>query len=264
VLLHQGEDIKTLTELGLTLSQAKVYFAAASSRKVKAKDLSEESGVPRQELYRILTELLKLGLIEKEISNPTRFIALPLSKGAEVLFARKREEVLQLEAKTKVLMYENDRAGTVETPQSQLCILPRKYMMENRGRHSYANAKKCIRFLAPVKRLADAFTYHIDVYSDAVDRDVEMRVITEKIDNSEYIQLRKTAAALFSQKNFEMKFVSPLDALAISIIDDKESYFALDPKKRIFDDQLLWTNNESLILLACKYFDGLWNFAAEP
>ena len=92
-------------------------------------------------------------------------------------------------------------------------------------------------------------------------RDVEMRVITEKVDALEYMQLKKVAASLFSRKNFEVRYVCPLDNLVISIIDDKESYFALDPNKSVFDDQLLWTNNKSLTLLACKYFDNHWNSA---
>jgi len=264
MLLDYDEDIKTLIQLGLTLSQARVYVSAARLGKAKAKDLSEESGVGRQELYRILSELFKIGLIEKEISNPTQFIALPLSKGALALFDRKRDEVIQLETKTRVLMCKNNEAQVVEESESQLCLLPRKYLMENKGGHSYANAKKCIRFFAAFERLEGAFAYNTDVYIDALERGVEMRVITEKVDDNQYVQLKNVAASLFSRKSFNVKFVHRLDNLAISIIDDKEAYFALDPKKTIFDDMLLWTNNKSMTALASHYFDGVWSSALEP
>lgn len=102
-----------------------------------------------------------------------------------------------------------------------------------KGGHSYANAKTYIRYLAASKRLAGAFGHNIDVYRHALDRGVEMRVITQKIENYEYMRLKKVAAALFSRKNLEARFVSSLDSMAISIIDDKESYFALYPKKTI-------------------------------
>lgn len=104
------ELIVTLKELGLTLSQAKVYAVAAKLGKAKAKDLWQESGVGRQELYRILNELSELGLVEREISTPTQFISLPLSKGSLVLLSYKRKEVRELETKTKRVMEKTELA----------------------------------------------------------------------------------------------------------------------------------------------------------
>jgi sugar-specific transcriptional regulator TrmB len=143
----------TLKELGLTFSQARVYLATAKLGKSKAKDLWRESGVGRQEIYRILDELLKMGLIEKEISTPTQFRAIPVSKGALLLFKQKQKEILDLKAKMMKLVAEDNilKIAESQTSDSQFLILPRKNIMEIRGENSYRNAKKTIEFVAPFR-----------------------------------------------------------------------------------------------------------------
>jgi len=42
-----------------------------------AASLFEVSGVARQDVYRVLLELQKLGIVEKIIATPNRFRALP-------------------------------------------------------------------------------------------------------------------------------------------------------------------------------------------
>lgn len=137
MLLEYDDDIKTLKELGLTLSQAKVYIAAAKLGKAKAKDLWEKSGVGRQELYRILNELFDAGLIQKDISTPTNFLAVPFSKGVLILLNRRRNEVFELERKSELIMLRNPASELKEAEPSQFCILSRKHLMEDKGKSSY-------------------------------------------------------------------------------------------------------------------------------
>jgi sugar-specific transcriptional regulator TrmB len=263
-LLDYDDNVKTLEDLGLTLSQAKVYVNAAKLGKAKARDLWEKSGVGRQEIYRILDELLKMGLIEKQISSPSRFQAVPISTGALMLLNRKHEGILKLETEARKLIREKETKEGVEEQGSEFFILHRKYVMQNRGEDSYANAEKSVEFFAPFKRLAGCFTYDIDVYRKAVERGVDMRAITEKVAPYKYARLQKKASALFSKRNFSLRIAIPFDKVAFSIIDDREAYFPLDPEKSLFEDQSLWTNNRFLIALAHKYFSMIWDRAIEP
>jgi len=261
--LDNDESIVTLKELGLTLSQAKVYAVASKLGKAKAKDLWRESGVGRQELYRIINELSELGLVEKEISTPTQFIALPLSKGALILLSYKRRKISELDAKIRRIENKNRFNNILESQESEFYILSRKHLMEKRGEYSYKNAKNIIEFFSPFTRLASCFSYNLSIYSDPVERGVGMRVITEKVSAVQYEKLKKEAATIFSKQNFCLRFATPFDNVAFSIIDSKEAYFPLNPYKNLFDDQTLWTNNKSLITLAHKYFSGAWKRASE-
>ena len=91
-----------------------------------------------------------------------------------------------------------------------------------------------------------------------------MKVITEKVDACQYERLKEEAATIFNKQNFSLRFANPLDNVAFSIIDGKEAYFQLNPDKSLFDDQSLWTNNKSLIILAHKYFSYNWKNGITP
>ncbi len=135
--------------------------------------------------------------------------------------------------------------------------------MEKRGECSYKNAKKTIEFFSPFERLASCFSYNLSTYSDPVARGVDMKVITEKVNTRKYEQLKNEANTIFSKQNFSIRFTTSLDNVAFSLIDNNEAYFPLNPGKHIFEDQSLWTNNKSLIMLAHKYFSSVWQNACD-
>jgi sugar-specific transcriptional regulator TrmB len=263
VISDDDDNVKTLKELGLTVSQAKVYVTAVKLGKAKAKDLWKKSEVGRQEVYQILADLLELGLIEKEITKPIQFGSVPLPKGVSILINHKRNEISELEEKAKKLITKSEKNITVEPKDSEFLLLPRRYLIEGRGEISYKNVTNTIGFFCPYKRLISVFDRNACVYDDAIKRGVQMRVITEKLDAGQYEQLKKVAGPLFSRQNFILKSATPLDNMAISILDDKEVYFGLYPDKIIIEELLLWSNNPAMILLAQKYFEVVWNSAIE-
>jgi sugar-specific transcriptional regulator TrmB len=262
VPISDEDNAETLEKLGLTNSQARVYIAAANLVRAKAKDIWKQSGVGRQEVYRILSELSELGLIEKEIATPVEFNTIPLSRGAIILLDRKRREISELEKKAKIIIGKNKINPILTKQESQFIILRRKYLMDGRGGQSYGKAQKSIDMIGqPIKRLIEVLSYNYDIYLSALSRGVQIRLLTEKPNRSQLEQLRKGAAAIFSKLNFELKFVVTLPEVALSIIDHKEAYSSLDPCESLFQATVLWTNNPSFIILFEKYFETFWNSA---
>jgi hypothetical protein len=258
-VLNDDDNAKILEELGLTASQARVYFASVKFGKATAKDIWRESGVGRQEVYRILSELLEMGLIEKEIATPVEFSSLPLSWGVTILLNQKRNEICKLEGKAKALMGTNKEDSMLKPQDSEFIILPRKYLMEGRGANSYKNARDAVEIIGPMKRILGIFAYNLGIYSDIVQKGVQLKVITDKPDAYQYEQLIKETAALFPRQNFNLRSVTALPEIGLSIIDGKEIYFCLYPGKSLFEDILLWSNSPPLIVLAQKYFETVWN-----
>jgi sugar-specific transcriptional regulator TrmB len=261
-VIEADDDIQTLQELGLTLSQAKVYATAVKLGYAKAKDLWKKSGVGRQEVYRILAELLDKNLIEKEVSTPTQFRPVPLSKGVQTLLNRKREELHRVSLKARDFVSRNKKAEKIKTPESHFLILSRKHLAENRSGDSYKNARNTIEYLSLFKRFSDAFAFEIDLYEDVVERGVQMKIVTETLDACQCERLEQIAANLLRKKNFKVRFADQIDkTVAFSIIDGKEAYFPLNPDKQLSEDQTLWTNNAALVSLAENYFKIIWRGA---
>ena len=91
---------ETLVEMGLTSLQVNVYLALNKLNQASVKDISNVLKVARQEIYRALAELLRLGLIEKRITTPNQFRAIPLEQVLGFLLERKRNQMSKLEEKT--------------------------------------------------------------------------------------------------------------------------------------------------------------------
>ncbi|MEX2723761.1 MAG: helix-turn-helix domain-containing protein [Candidatus Freyarchaeota archaeon] len=66
---HDYEYIQTLTDLGLTFLQAKTYLNLAKLGKANVQTIAKASNVARQDIYRIMPSLQKLGLAEKNHSQ---------------------------------------------------------------------------------------------------------------------------------------------------------------------------------------------------
>jgi len=73
------EDVRILTDLGLTGRQARVYLALLKTGGGKAKAVADVSLVNRQEIYRIIDDLQQLGLVQRKVTTPTTFTATPLA-----------------------------------------------------------------------------------------------------------------------------------------------------------------------------------------
>ena len=91
------ETTDTLIELGLTLNQARIYFALLHSEKpLSAKEISKITNITRQDVYRILPDLQKVGLLEKNITAPAMFKATPLKLGVSILMKNKTAQHIEL------------------------------------------------------------------------------------------------------------------------------------------------------------------------
>jgi sugar-specific transcriptional regulator TrmB len=96
----QKEDIQTRMQLGCTDTQAKGYITLARLYpSAKVKTIAENSQIPRQEIYRVLTELYEKDLVERIVPLPTEHKAVPLEIGLSILMERRTKERNSLQEK---------------------------------------------------------------------------------------------------------------------------------------------------------------------
>jgi len=72
--MSNDEDTVLLIGLGLSLNQARVYLAILQLQKT-AGQIAKFSKVRREDVYRILPTLEKMGLIERWLGKPTEIRA---------------------------------------------------------------------------------------------------------------------------------------------------------------------------------------------
>ena len=91
------DQVGTLTRLGLTPNQARIYLILSqrSSRYRKPNFKDFKAGSPK--VYRVMAKLQELGLVEVRVEAPTKYRAHPLSDGIHTLLNRKTEEDKRLQ-----------------------------------------------------------------------------------------------------------------------------------------------------------------------
>jgi len=100
----KDEAVQTLMGLELTFCQAKVYLALVPNGSCTAKTISRISKVTRQDIYRLMPQLQKLGLVQKTLSIPTEWKATPIDDGLAILLERKKKQLSEIQEKTTNLL----------------------------------------------------------------------------------------------------------------------------------------------------------------
>lgn len=256
---QNDEHIQTLMDLGLTLLQAKTYLALATLGKAEVKTISKASNVARQDIYRIMPTLQKLGLAEQIIAKPTMYRATPIKEGLSILLQNRQKETAELQQKTRKLLNNFQRNNIITTLQedSQFILISARTKFAKRLENSTHIAQANIDFIGPWKSFKALLFYGFQDLKRAIERSVKIRIITEKPEDKESIP--KATQAL-ENRFFEVRYISAPAPIAMMIFDKKE--FNLSISDREWPS--LWSNNPNIIKLATSYFDDMWNKSEEP
>ncbi len=92
------EALDILKKFGLSDYEARVLVSLIKGGELTAREISEQSGVPRTSVYEIVDSLKRRGFIELSFSKPQKFRALPVKNILENLKERSEENLSRLSA----------------------------------------------------------------------------------------------------------------------------------------------------------------------
>jgi sugar-specific transcriptional regulator TrmB len=265
LLEPQFSESQALMDMGLTLIQAKVYLALVESGPSKTSVISKISKVAQPDVYKTLSKLRKLGLVEEIIKTPHEYRAIPINDGVSFLLETKRKQFEKVRAEARLLLREVKMKKPTEkkkTEEAQFVLIPEGKTVIEKINTAIANAKISVDVLLSWKRfsrgLASTFAESIEI---AWAKNVKVRFIVEKPPKS------KTAEQLVQfcrEKHFcQMRFIPYYPQIILGIYDKKEVFLIVKPKTDLPGSPALWSNNHSLIALAEDHFEVLWLVAME-
>jgi sugar-specific transcriptional regulator TrmB len=252
----QDKHIQTLMDLGLTLLQAKTYLALANLENADVKTIAKTANVARQDIYRIMLTLQKLGLAEKMIAKPTMYKATPLNKGLSTLLQNKTENHIELQKKTNTLInnFKKDNRGIkLQENESQFIITSEKSLFHKKIKNGIDAAQTSVDTIYSREGFKALLFHHRQCIKRAMNRGVKIRVITEKPENQ--TSVLRTVQDLTANPLFKLKYASSFSQIGMVIFDNKEVHL------RIADGAVpsFWSNHPNLVKLSASYFEGLWN-----
>ncbi|MCW4046872.1 MAG: hypothetical protein NWE99_04840 [Candidatus Bathyarchaeota archaeon] len=254
------EEQQILTDLGLTLLQARVYIALTVSEPLRASEIAKKSEVARPDVYRTVSKLQEIGLVEKIIAAPVKYRAIPMEKGLTLLLKRKTRQYKKVRARTQVLLEKartKRQSNADQMNGDQFVWVPEGKTIIERIRNSLENASQSVDLILSWKRfsrgIASTFAESIE---KAWKNGAKIRFIVEKPSES------KTAGDLIKfceeKHSCQMRFTSKYPRTVLGIYDEKEVFIIVDPKTDLPGSPALWSNSSSLISLARDYFEVLW------
>lgn len=261
LLLVQEEDIHVLAQLGLTAMQAKVYLILIKLGKANIKKISNSASIDRANVYRIMPKLQEIKLVEKTITVPNFFRAIPLREGISMLLEHKAKEYQEIEDKSKEIIAKyKENTEESGSEECQFVLIPdgrataRKMSeMRTRSQHNYD-------FLFYWKSGVRIIDHLIANFKRLMKRGIAVRALIF-LNEGETL----TPNLLTLQKNslFSVRYTFTSMPLTLALFDKKETLFNTAPFCPAKTPSL-WSNNPVLIEILQKYFDQRWENAKTP
>jgi sugar-specific transcriptional regulator TrmB len=261
-----NEAIKILRRLGLTFTQARIYLALVTLGESSVRHISKTSGVAKAEVYRRISTLLRLGLLEKKLDLPIRFKAVPLQDGLNILLKQKTIEHKELLKNTAKLVsnFKEKNEKKPEEIENQFSMVPGQNAHINWLRKRFKTIQTSVDSIVTWND-EKIFQFRLEKeYHEAAKRGIKRRKIVyipENQKNSIDIN-NETLTNLFLNSQKRIVFDPPL-VLGGSL--DKENVVIAttlnDPLQT--GETVFWSNNPCIVALFQNYFEELWKKALQ-
>ena len=255
------ENAKLLSEFGLTPYESKVYLTVFQLGLTTAADISKAAKIRREEVYRTLPKLEKLGLVEKVLGRPARVRALPIEDALSILINRKEEEasreISNLLAKKDLILESVDKIKPeiMNVKEStHFTLVTEKDALEKRIASLIKYANKSIEFVDSFEKAFRFVLTFAEELLDATKRGVSVRIVTEFPDSAKLIP--DSLKEYVPETSFHIKYCEDLPGNYI-IYDGTQALITTAIGSTQPAGGTLWTDDKSLIKIVKSDFNQL-------
>ena len=263
------DRISLLKQLGLTPSQATIYFTLCQSEEASAGAISRATKIHRSNVYRIITSLHSLGLVERRMeTGKNLFSAMSLKQGIQLLLIRKETEYREtLIGARKTIEQLNEPKKTVLTESGErFDIIPKGKANLMAFLRNLEQASSSIDDVIAWKGFEHALNNSLNCYKKALKRGIKIRYITDfpEAKDKNVIMILNQIEKLQEIGSFEVRSITNCPLCVFAIFDRKKACICTFPIPNPIDTPALWSNNMTLVRLTQTYFNLLWKNTKEP
>lgn len=254
--------IQALLDFGLTLTQARVYLCLLMLGSSTAKMLTSCSTVSRQDVYRVLTELFELGIVEKMLDKPTRFRAVSVDGCLNLLSERlnRRNKSIHDNAMEVFADFNNDTAFEVRKDFLNLILISGQEKIFLKSQEFLESTIFSLKLCLPSENVF-AILLEQNSLRQALKRKVKFQFLTVR--PLSQVILNQILRFFREEECFECKFL-PRDFLSFGVFDDKKIIFEISSTQNNIEAKALVSENPSFTELVLNYFEQKWKLAEMP
>lgn len=258
----QEDLVIKLSDFGFTVNQAKVYLSIVQSGSISANNISKIAQLHRQDIYKILPKLEKMGLITKTIGKPFMIEAIHVKTALHHLVSTEREKAKErisgLEANLEELInaLKEQPEGKEE---ARFTLLTTDETIKNRADLTFKNVKIEVDWVTNLELLLKPImNYFHESLQTLVNNRAKTLLIIENLDDEDLV--RQTIEKLGPNKGyFTAKLIGKTIFKHYQIIDHKEVWIATQQKTESGFPCILWTNDQNIVYVYEEYFKNTWN-----
>jgi len=261
--MSNDENTDLLLGLGLTLNQAKVYLAVIKLQKTTVGQVANFSKVRREDVYRILPSLEKMGLIVRLLGKPTEIRATRVSDALSLLVAEEKGKFEEKLVGMKDIVQKLSLKEWKQPPlgdESIYILIAEKAAILAKISELIKNSKEEIALIAAKGWILPVLARFSDESKKAIKMGTKIRLIFEgEKPNS---LLKEKVKQLIGAPSVQVKFHrEPLNHFIMS--DDKEALITASKESGLGESPSLWTNNCNLIGVLRTGFESDWQKAED-
>jgi len=266
-LLSLDENADMLSDFGLTHNQAKVYLTIAKLGVATVSQVSKVSKVRREDVYRILPNLEKIGLIEKILGKPTKLRAIPV-EDALALMIRREENIVSERVRSLTGLkdeflkhFKAYKVKPLSKEAAHFALISEREGIINKELTMVKDAEKAIDVITSKDKLLHIFGGYLGQFERAFRSGAKIRVI---LDVSEYEDsiLEIIEENKRFRDNLDIRYTDQSIGHCV-IRDYTEVLMATSREPTVGETPYLWTDDENLVGLLQKNFESTWHASVD-
>lgn len=257
-------NVEMLIDFGLTGNQARVYLAIARLRLAPVGQISKVSKVRREDVYRILPKLEKMGLAEKLLGKPTKIRATPVEEALSFLIKHEedtaRERVSSLKAQTETFLKHFARAPKLEVEEkANFALLSKRESIMGKMLTMIKKAEREFDIACSGRKLMQFIHTFAEQLRRIKKKGIRVRIISELAEYEDSFP-RVIEERVSPRNSIDLRYAD-LPSSHYMIVDFKEALISTTTEGNMGENPCLWTNSDSLVGVFQGDFENLWHNA---
>ncbi len=258
----QEDIVEKLTNFGFTINQAKVYLSIAQSGRTHVGKISKDTQLHRQDIYKLLPKLEKMGLIIKTIDKPFMVEALPVDRALENIVLKEKEK-----ASKKIEDLENnikEITGSIQKQpaskeEARFTLLTTPEAVASRAQLIFKLKTKNFTLVTTLENLRGPVgAYFRELIQNIAAINAKSRLIV--VDPQEREEAKQIVQKLAPKNGyFWVKLVPKCACKNYQVLDNKEVWIGTQQKTQAGYPCILWTNDRNIVESYRENFVEAWN-----
>lgn len=266
--MSQETFLKTLTDLGLTQMDSRVYLFLAKRGLQQARDIAKPLKMNKQQLYRSLTNLQSKGIVNATLEHPARFSAVPFDKVLDLYVRTKTEEAQTIQrSKEEILSVWRSIAVGDTGAAARFMVIEGRSVIYSRIQQMIKETKNQLLTISTVPSMVRAD--QLGLFDVGSKSKIQFRFLTDL--SQQNVGAMKTL--LREMANAQINFEGRVPNLGLNVFprmvikDEEEALFFITSAAELptteQDTASLWTNSKALVHAFTALFEDLWHNSSD-